>query len=125
MVLVHKYSCRKAGTRRIKTGTAYEPDGRQMSRNIYGKTNTLGRECGYGDEGGMETVDAWECAEGCAVKGLDEQSGILRSGKDIHPTIRPVTGFFGSQMAFYSARSNYGDSGGASRFFKQVRTGFV
>jgi DNA modification methylase len=40
---------------------------------------------------GFETVDIWECVEGCPVRDLDEQSGELESG----------------------------DSGGASRFFPQ------
>jgi len=34
-----------------KAGLAIEPKGKQMSRSIYGKTNTLGRECGFGDNG--------------------------------------------------------------------------
>lgn len=48
---------------------------------------------------------------------LNEQSGMLKSGKDKNPTKKKVSGFFGQKMRYYSAESNYGDSGGASRFF--------
>ena len=34
------------------SGTAYEPAPKQMERSIYGKTNTLGRVCGFNDAGG-------------------------------------------------------------------------
>jgi len=34
-----------------KAGVDYEPRDKKMNRSIYGETNTLGRECGYGDTG--------------------------------------------------------------------------
>jgi len=61
------------------------------------------------------------CVEGCPVKQLDKQTGILVSGKDVNPTSSNVSGFFGKKDNYYSAASNYGDSGGASRFFKQFQ----
>ena len=41
----------------------------------------------------------------------------MKSGKDQNPTKSKVKGFFGNDTMYYSAKSNYGDSGGASRFF--------
>jgi len=61
------------------------------------------------------------CVEGCPVKQLDKQTGILVSGKDVNPTSSNVSGFFGKKDNYYSAASNFGDSGGASRFFKQFQ----
>lgn len=55
---------------------------------------TIGREQpvrGYADEDGQEAIPAWECVSACPVGLLDGQSG------------------------------GYGDSGGASRFFPQLR----
>ena len=52
---------------------------------------------------------------------LDEQTGILKSGKDVNPTKKSVKGFFGQDMSYYSSNANYGDNGGASRFFYQAK----
>ena len=46
---------------------------------------------------------------------LDKQSGNLKSGKDQNPTRDKVSGFFGQKLPYSGA--NYGDEGGASRFF--------
>ena len=67
------------------------------------------------------TVADWACVEGCPVQRMDKQTGILRSGKDVNPTTSKVSGFFGQTDNYYSAKSNYGDEGGASRFFKQFK----
>ena len=80
-LLTHSPGCVKIGIKRVKgTGTAFEPQPKQMNRSIYGKTNTLGRECSYTDPDGLETIDDWRCVEGCVVRRLGEQSGILKSG---------------------------------------------
>jgi len=59
----------------------------------------------------------FQCVDGCPIKELDEQSGILKSGKDINPTTESVKGFFNQDMKYYSKDANYGDEGGASRFY--------
>jgi DNA modification methylase len=76
-----------------------------------------------GDADGMEEIPIYECAEGCPVKELDEQSGVIpqsyrKSRRDVsessgvnwripHPEGRPI---------------GYRDSGGgASRFFGQIQ----
>ena len=57
----------------------------------------------------------------CPIEELDRQSGNLKSGKDVNPTREKVSGFFGKKDNYYSSISNYGDEGGASRFFKQFK----
>ena len=69
---------------------------------------------------GKETVANWVCVEGCPVKTLDEQSGNLLpqgSQKKLDTAANSFlgTGYGGSEKSTY-----YGDTGGASRFFKQV-----
>jgi DNA modification methylase len=62
----------------------------------------------------------FECVEGCPVKEVNRQSGVKKSGK---PGVRTSDGFnagvYGSGMGIKAGESNgeYGDSGGASRFF--------
>ena len=70
---------------------------------------------------GAEDVEVWDCHPDCPVRSLDEQSGILKSGK---PGIRGARGAVNSG-ATYGAESRpvgnpetgFGDMGGASRFF--------
>ena len=87
-----------------------------------------GEEVGYGDADGKEQVEVWECAEGCPVHALDEQSGISKSAKQ--PTKGrskdgPKSHIFGGGNGFNPKEGQvcpeYGDEGGASRYFKQVQ----
>jgi hypothetical protein len=61
-----------------RSGAAIEPKGKPMSRSIYGPTNTLGRECGYGDTGGASRFFY------CAKANREERRG------GNHPTVKPV-----------------------------------
>lgn len=62
---------------------------------------------------GTETVEAWQCVEGCPVKMLDEQSGMSTStqGKP-RKSIKPGEGY-----GMTHTGAEYADQGGASRFF--------
>lgn len=89
-----------------------------MSRSIYGKTNTLGREYSFG-EGGFEEIEAWNCADDCSVRQLDEQSGPNCGAA------APVKGTEKSTPAKNTYRVEgafHGDKGGASRFFYVAKT---
>lgn len=60
------------------------------------------------------TVASFECTPGCAVAGLDEQSGTLKSGTPSGirgPDKYGFTSHEGTKL------TGFGDSGGASRFF--------
>lgn len=57
-----------------------------------------------------------ECAEGCPVRMLDEQSGVRKSGKMKAGQVRPGIGYSGG-LGTVVASDTYGDEGGASRFF--------
>ena len=118
-ILTHKDDCELKGIKKIKEGK---------------KNTDLGgtdREVGLYKDGlkkrskdhhqGEETIHDWACVEDCPVKSLDAQTGVLHSGKDVNPTTSKVSGFFGKTDNYYSSDSNYGDSGGASRFFKQFK----
>jgi DNA modification methylase len=119
LVLQHAEGCVSKGAKRVKRGSGdikgTEPS--DSTNGIYGKYSK--RAPNNVGEDGFETIEAWECIDGCPVKTLDEQSGVLKSGKDVNPTDGPVSGFFGQEMAYYSKDANYGDEGGASRFYSQ------
>ena len=72
-----------------------------------------------------EWCDEGNCVDGCAVMALDEQSGILKSPATY---VRNADGLnntvYGTKtIGEYAGKEslNYGDSGGASRFFNTFR----
>ena len=76
---------------------------------------------GFRDADGKETVANWQCVEGCPVAALDEQSGDLSSQQKRTDAISMRGGQ--SSVTGFSTGSNVeylGETGGASRFFKQV-----
>lgn len=79
-----------------------------------------------GTEDGMETVEAWECVEGCPVRLLDEQSGVQKSGVAIQRNGggQAIFGGIADGENTMGARPDvgYGDTGGASRFFYSSKT---
>ena len=133
-ILSHLDSCRKIGTRVVKTGIAYEPSGGGKLWSHYedpenpkhkifgGLVKSLGRECTFGDSKGNETVDAWECQPECPVKSLDDQTGILsttweRSEKSKNSNVKGTE--WG--MENHQSKEYPGEVGGASRFYKQIQ----
>lgn len=118
VVLTHSPRCEFLGTKRVKgiTGSTGH-----HKNSIYGK---LSYDEGvpvkdYADTDGMETVEAWDCAEGCPVAELDRQSGVLTSGANParrhSDKTRDAYGEFKGQAECTVYRG--ADSGGASRFF--------
>ena len=70
-----------------------------------------------------ETVAAWTCAPGCPVAALDEQSGDLSSQvtRRNPDNASRDTGMFGISRKQKNGPEYLGQTGGASRFFKQVK----
>lgn len=128
VALGHAEDCRQVGVRSVASA-AHWPDERGP-----GGISTAGH---VGQSGGedrrpqVETVEAWECVEGCPVRMLDEQSGATRSVRSDTPqpvkTSRGIPGgAFGNDAARHPEghpvnpaylRGGYEDAGGASRFF--------
>jgi DNA modification methylase len=119
VILSHDEGCVLKGKRKVKSGTAVEPpEGQVMNRSIYGATKTLGRECTYADENGMEEIDAYDCTETCPIGMLDKQSGTLKSGKPgTRKKPHETTSMSGRLGLTGEIETGYGDSGGASRFY--------
>ena len=125
-IMSHKDDCECKGLKKFKSSSGRGAIKKSSSSDKLGNTgSSYSKEsrtegtpmiC-HVNEDGSETMENWECVEDCPVQALDSQTGTLKSGKDRNPTKSKVTGFFGSEAMYYSAKSNYGDSGGASRFF--------
>jgi site-specific DNA-methyltransferase (adenine-specific) len=116
--LSHDDDCKPVGTRKVKTGVAVRRnfEGGEKQRGFLASAAS-GPDMTYGDADGTETVEAWQCVDGCPVKALDEQSGTLKSGSmGIVTRKRPASGILGTMPA-QTKNEVVGDSGTASRFF--------
>lgn len=122
VILAHLAGCKMVGTRKIKgiTGGTGNHDGR-----VYGSRTNQGEPVkDYADADGKETVEAWECEDGCPVKKMGEQSGKAGAGGQASgPTCRKwgTKGIFGDAKGDGKDAPFHADEGTASRFFKQVR----
>jgi site-specific DNA-methyltransferase (adenine-specific) len=116
LILSHTESCQSTGkTIKSKTGA-----GKRTA--TFGTQDTQSGGDGSGGWSGYEyETEVYECVEGCPVKTLDEQSGQSKSPKTY---VRGVGTLEGERVAYANIgevagteSQNYGDSGGASRFF--------
>jgi len=124
VLFVHRSGCKVIGTRKVATGTAHRKN--SGGRTIFSEGEKPPMEdMSYGGADGKETVPNWRCEHGCPVAELDRQSGELTSGSG---TVKRASSAQrdGNVSASYGAESRadgepqvwYGDTGGASRFFK-------
>ena len=118
LVLQHLDGCRQDGTRNVRSSDRPGHGHKLSPVHIVGPTHRHS-EVRHGNLDGTETVTAWTCAEGCPVAALDEQSGILpvsRGGGNGY-----ACSIFGTDTQKTRAKGvvGFGDTGGASRYFKQ------
>ncbi len=119
---VHLDTCRKVGTKKVK-GTLIETpcEAPEIRGHKWGTIQGNRGTRGHGDTDGTETVDAWECADGCPVAALDAQAGTLSSGVMKAGQERVATkgggGYNGDFPDVYTLTDKDGDTGNCSRFF--------
>lgn len=119
LILQHKATCKRDGVKQVKGGHL---DSVCSSNGILFRRKPTHKK-GYADKSGTETVDAWECAPGCPVAEIDIQSGDKRGGfAPVKGTEESAPGFSGGWSKDEDPHPFYGDTGGASRFFKQFRS---
>jgi hypothetical protein len=124
LILLHKPGCERTGTKKVKSDGHWRPAGdstREMT--FQGGWGEAGKDEGnrLADEDGTETVEAWECVEGCPVVEIDEQSVAMGMHSAGHAREAARTGEALGMFGMPSGTGNrFGDTGGASRFFKQV-----
>ena len=125
VLLGHKEGCVLSG---------YETEKRTVgAKGGFERYNKKLAEAGYrpneyqkeASEDGLEVsecTEQWDCVPGCVVGLLDEQSGILKSGRlgIGHVDHGKETGRYGTYGGREISKEFGNDSGGASRFFKQI-----
>jgi hypothetical protein len=123
MILVHMDGCRRVGTKRVKSGTAVR--NRSGGKTIFSETDKPPMpNMSYAGDDGLEETVAWVCTDDCPVKSVDDCSGDLsvcggQKRKWCTPSSPPTEAEGGFKLG--APGTIYDDTGGASRFFKQVR----
>lgn len=126
VILQHLDGCRCDGVKRVKaiSGGASSGDnafGQDSGWNAHqNRPTNITRQ---GDKDGKEPVANWVCEPGCPVARLDEQSGVTTStGGRIGNAqgIYTNQGRTGWGTGHEAGDPGFGDTGGASRFYKQV-----
>jgi hypothetical protein len=120
--LQHLENCKCVGEKRIKGNFLNGVCGAVG----YGFGMKARHAVGHTDPDGTETVLVWDCFPGCPVAELDRQSGNSKSAVGTCAFTRAATsGWQDQKGAFTPGRQweaeGYADTGGASRFFKQVK----
>jgi hypothetical protein len=110
VVLSHAPDCRRLGSRKVKASPAWN-DNRGPSAFTGEATSPVH----HADADGTETVEAWECVDGCVVRELDTQSGQLQTHGGPVTEDMAAMGYGGGAG---SARPVIASVGGASRFFQ-------
>ena len=84
----------------------------------FGTQETVSGGDGSGGFDGYEyKIEVYQCVDGCPIKELNEQSGVTKSGQ---PREDRGTGGIWSEGNGVPVGQQYGDAGGASRFFHQT-----
>lgn len=124
LILQHLEGCEQSGTKVVSVSGSGSVPSKSLSApglNTYGDWKRT-RFTSYKDKDGKESVANWICEDGCPVKALDGQSGESISSGGINARTVGRNGIYG---AYASERGEsaggFGDIGGASRFFKQVK----
>ena len=128
VILEHSEGCVHTGTAKVPGHKGY-PNGPGGSSMHYSsdKTSEEVRPFSWGghaDEDGMETVEVWECQPNCPIAALDAQSGHTKGGRMVvGGPDRKASAHIGqlSGQPRGNTITSYGDTGAASRYFKQVQ----
>lgn len=143
VVLEHKPGCVSLGLAKVKGSPQINLDklpveeriqAGEQHGNIWGRGVGIGVKgvsytVGFGDESGMEPVQSWDCVGDCPVRQIDVQSGGSKSTGGRTANISTTSVIFGNGKGLGQDISadevrgdpGYGDLGGASRYFKQIK----
>lgn len=124
LLLTHSAECEPAGTTIVRGDSRQGGTGRRP-----GGFGNVGADAGDAEPNGPlygnAIMQVWDCVPGCPVVEMDEQSGIKENGsgkvkKSGKRALRdnPV---YGVPNQTRNAPDDYGDTGGASRFFPVFR----
>jgi hypothetical protein len=121
-ILSHLAECRCDGIKRVQAITGGMKPGSTGAfgkHGVYGTAKGLQRKVEYGDADGKETVANWICEPDCPVARLDEQSGITTNTS--HYSYKRSGGGFIDNIPDQTVNRHWRtETGGASRFYKQI-----
>lgn len=117
VILEHDKECRKEGLRSVGRGETYTYGGRTYE--VEGFMPSCKPKAP--SNRGREKVESWQCTSTCLVRALDAQSGLLRSGYMAAGVPYTNNSQTYGQPSGSTQTDTYGDEGGASRFFRQVK----
>lgn len=125
LILQHLDGCVQDGTRTVR-GDGHFPSSRPSGSQLSGPEGHRGQTGLKERHLTSETVVAWTCAPGCPVAALDAQSGTSQSAAGIVNYARTETSGWRHRGGSFTPghtweAQGYGDSGGASRYFKQMK----
>lgn len=117
LIFSHHEKCIENGTKEVKSDSHHSYKRKEDSQHLVGiKTVLQDKGNVFASSNGKETVADWDCHPDCAVRALDEQSGVLKTGgmkSDYQCKDKGWSGQFKNEV-----KKEYGaDTGGASRFF--------
>ena len=120
VILQHHSDCVYVGIKKVKGPKSQEPYDDSVNNPIRMNASKKINRNQHTDEDGFEMLDAWRCVDGCPVNEMDRQSGLVsygnKSGGYSYPSsVYKVEGFINNISP--DSPSNYGDDGGASRYF--------
>jgi len=116
ILLSHSIFCKPRGLKEIPGNGKKADSASNSTKYTYGHYNERSL-ISHTQDNGKETVEDWECIDGCPVQELNSQSGNLTSGARKHTVGEAAPG---SVFNFERAKeSEYpASSGGASRYFQ-------
>ncbi|MFA4974847.1 MAG: hypothetical protein WC683_19775 [bacterium] len=119
LILQHAPGCKRVGVKRVPTGTAVR---HRSGGNTFGGNNPKPPmpDATYADADGLETIDEWQCAEGCAAAALGRMSG--ERGSSLRHAYENQDGGGGHGIYGQFGRktvTTHNDTGTAARFFQQ------
>lgn len=127
LILQHDPACSLMGTAKVKgsptSKTFHEAYDGESTTGIFRGVSHPGNQ--HADSDGKETVDKWECVNGCPVKELDKVTTYKAGNKILPPDqARSDVVYDGGWKAAWQNLNpgrNDLDSSKPSRFFKQVQ----
>lgn len=123
LILQHLPGCTKAGTTQVRAKQLTA--GRRTVKWGVGEGDSSyekGTGAKFATEDGTEPQPVWECAAGCPVPDIDDQSGVSKSsgGRAYQNTNDMYSGGWAHKGTGVPIDPGFGDVGGASRYYKQV-----
>jgi DNA modification methylase len=118
ILLTHSAACVPAGEKKVRnaSGSIKGDEPSAVTDAVYAERVPWQA---HGDADGMETVQAYECAEDCPVGEMDRQSGQSKSQSSSRGERHDVIYGGGKGPSGPDTVRGHEDSGGASRFFPQ------